>query len=200
MKRTREVALPLRTYESTDESRQKRLIRTWQEGERTTVDSLRPEPPGDAFYGQIEDFQSEPTHGHGLLHHLVMECFLASWFDQFADDLSDLPPWNTIAIAGLACVVDLSLGAAQVQQVVSSLDGAVHFHRSAWLRLWLAPRDPNGGAVGVPARIYLPNPGRADPGTIGMSGRETSDYVVTGIRRVRPTSGGLRKLIRLRES
>ncbi len=174
--------------------KKKKKIHVFDRGERRRRDVLRFEPPGTPFYGYVHGIDEEEVRGGDNLFHLDMECFSARWFDKLQDDLSDLPKWIALPKNAAPCRLSLVVTGAVLDVMTQ---GKLKLREHAWVRLWLQPIDQDRGPVGTPVRFYLPPNGSTNPLLIPSSGLWTDDFEVLLVERVRPTTGGTRKLNRL---
>lgn len=150
----------------------------------------------ESVYGYIRDFEIEDSRQVPMAH-VIFECINQSWFARLADDLSNLPPWTTIAQAASFCIIDLSLPHTVIQTIIDTV-GPNHFYRGNWVELTLN-RDVGEGdtRVCLPVDIYLPPDGELNPANTGINPNHAEGWFLRTIAPVPDTDWGLRKLQRL---
>ncbi|MCP3135801.1 hypothetical protein [Pyxidicoccus xibeiensis] len=164
----------------------------YDEGEVRMQDALREENPVLRYYAYIRDKSPEDSRGVDNLH-VLLEAFVADWFDGFRDDLRDFPNWHTSAHASGFCVLDVChLEDRLRDELVRDDQGRPSFYVGNWVEVFCREDRPDEGAYLEVAR-YLPAWNDTNPARVGSSGREDSVFI-TGIARIRPTQSGLRKL------
>jgi hypothetical protein len=167
-------------------------VRPFEEGENKRVDVVRPKP-GVRFYAYIDDLDTEEGKGRGKRLHMLLFCMLADWFDQFRDDLKDMPSIDTIGQAAQACAVEVILRLDDLRQMkeFAEHDGEkfhldfekVHLSEGWWLEVRLSTVEESV----CPVTVFPPADGSNDPATIGNTPNEVAGWLHS-VARVRPPS------------
>lgn len=104
------------------------------------------------LYGYIRDIEREDSKGVPYFH-VIFECIDQQWFGQLHDDLRDMPRWNTAGQDSKFCIVDLTVSANVLQDIITTVDGdAPYFFPGNWVEMVVNrnddPRDnrPPGGS------------------------------------------------------
>lgn len=158
-------------------------------------DALREEAPVLRYYAYIRDKEPENSRGVNNLH-VLMEAFSADWFDGFRDDLHGFPNWHTIAHVAGFCVLDVCDTEDRLRdEIVIDDQGQPSFYVGNWVEVFCREAPPEDEPYLEVVR-YLPAEDDDNPARVGSS--EHQDFVfIIGVRRIRPTQDGLRKLRRL---
>jgi len=150
-----------------------------QQGGNVTKPQKRVRPSSTAYYGQVALVERFGAIGGADAGKWLVEldCFSAQWFDQFQADLSDLPDWHQVAPQARSRIVELTLAASDVLNLLRPL-GGINAPEEASGR-WLVVRlyDDPGVPEGTPVATYLPPPNSADPSLIAIAGQQ-----VDGVR------------------
>ncbi|QSQ19118.1 hypothetical protein JY651_27630 [Pyxidicoccus parkwayensis] len=162
-------------------------------------DSVRsPEPPG--LYAFIDDI--EVTEGRkGNFYELAFITIDSNWFDSLPDSLEGMTPeaWSRSARESKPARLELVTSEKRLLQIIDRTGGEVSFHAGNWVLLRITEYDPETfEGEGLPVTVFLPTGDRV--ASIGLNGPAPAHYMVVGIERIRPTSSGLRKLLRFKQA
>ncbi|NOK03843.1 MULTISPECIES: hypothetical protein [Myxococcus] len=117
------------------------------------------------LYGYIRDIEREDSKGVPYFH-VSFECIDQQWFGQLHDDLRDMPRWNTAGQDSKFCIVDLTVSANVLQDMITTVDGdAPYFFPGNWVEMVVNrnddPRDNRPLAAAVRGtRRWTPRFGR----------------------------------------
>ena len=161
-----------------------------QEGQVVT-NVVRPE--GTRFYGYIDELEMEEGKGRKRRLHMVLYCMLAEWFDQWADDLSNMPPVNAIAQDSKMFAAEVIWREEEYSKIKSFTEvrgeefhldfESVHLSEGWWLDVGFTLDLTNG----YPVTLYLPAEGSPDPATIGNTANQVAASLCW-VTRIRPPS------------
>jgi len=147
-------------------------------------------------FGYIRDVELEDSRDVRF-YHVIFECVGQVWFARLADDLSDLPPWTTVAQAASFCIIDLCIAAGDLRAIAQAV-GQQHFFRGNWVELTInRNQDPGDDRPRIAIDIYLPPAGELNPANTGIDPSHAGGWFLRNIAPVPDTDWGLRKLRRL---
>ncbi|QDE71141.1 MULTISPECIES: hypothetical protein [Myxococcus] len=150
------------------------------------------------LYGYIRDIEREDSKGVPYFH-VIFECIDQQWFGQLHDDLRDMPRWNTAGQDSKFCIVDLTVSANVLRDIVTAIDGdAPYFFPGNWVEMVVNRNDdPRDNRPLAAVDIHFVPQGATNPALAGLSGVIDSRWFMRGIARVPDTPWALRKLMRL---
>jgi len=169
----------------------KATVRPLEEGDGVNNDAVR--IPGRRLYGYIDGMEMEEDSDEQRRLHLMLYCIDADWFDQFKDNLSNMPAIDTTGRDSLACMVEaiVRLDILESLKEFAEQDGedfhldfeAVHMSEGWWLEVWVSTDVQSV----CPVTVFPPAEGSVDPATIGNTGNEVAGWLHR-VARVRPPS------------
>lgn len=150
------------------------------------------------LFAYIRDIEPEDSKGVPYFH-VIFECIDQQWFAQLNDDLRDLPRWTTVGQDSRFCVVDLSVSANVLQDIVTAVNGdAPYFFPGNWVEMVVNRNDdPRDHRPLAAIDIHFLPQGATNPAMAGLSGQIDSRWFMRSISRVPDTAWGLQKLKRL---
>lgn len=150
------------------------------------------------LFGYIRDIEREDSKQVPYVH-VIFECIDQQWFAQLNDDLSDMPPWNTVAQESMFCIVDLTVTLDVLLEIVTAVDaGEQYFYPGNWIEMVVnRDQDPRDNRPKAAIDIFLPPEGVTNPASTGLTGIVDSRWFMRSIARVPDQVWGLRKLRRL---
>lgn len=143
------------------------------------VDIVR--PPRFVLYAFIEKIEIERGRDTVRLHHLMMDCMSAAWFNSFNGVLAAVPPMDNLPQEALACMVEATVTTGELDHIRNTIN-VPHIQEEWWIEIELI-LDP-GNRILPPVAVYWME--GHDAATIGNRPNTTLWYWCLASR-VRPT-------------